>query len=135
MLLMCILGCAAEGSKLSVQEAMCQCVHLLLQLDKDPIIGADVTRDGDAWCTPPEVGNLFLVQQGIKQLAGGSKLNANVTTPLQLGPSSDAAGSSQGKSIQLHSLMSSASCITGLQCATKRPSQQAILPAAVASCC
>ena len=45
----------AEGSRLSVQEALCQCMRLLLQLDKDPVVGADVTRDGDAWCTPPEV--------------------------------------------------------------------------------
>ena len=38
-----------------MQEALCQCIHLLLHVAMDPVVGGDVTRDGDAWCTVPEV--------------------------------------------------------------------------------
>ena len=44
-----------------MQEALCQCIFLLLFAGRDrsraAVVVGDATRAGDSWCTVPEVGH------------------------------------------------------------------------------
>ena len=59
-----------------MQEALCQCIFLLLFAGRDgdkrpaPIMVGDATRAGDSWCTVPEVPVAYMYRVYRESLYG-----------------------------------------------------------------